>query len=165
MDRARLGGAPAAATSVLGRGGMATFDGRGPRDGDGGAGSGVAASGGEPPARQPPLARCGGRAAALFRPSARRASSLTTAERPIRIRPPVSAVAPADIRVGPRANSLSGIPNPIATTPDAATTIPKISSSTDIRFYAPRPHATAQRQPRCYGYQIILALFCPICNN
>jgi hypothetical protein len=48
--------------------------------------------------------------------------------------PPVSAVVPPDISVAPRVNSLNGMenPNPIAATPDAATTIPNISRTKAI---------------------------------
>src|SRR5262249_25365474 len=78
--------------------------------------------------------RAEGRVPALpLSASVTRASSATTAPRPIRMRPPVSAVLPVVMSVVPRVNSLIGMPNPIAATPAAATTIPSKVKITDMR--------------------------------
>jgi hypothetical protein len=119
-----------AGTSSLGRGAMGTV-GADMRAAGAAAGPAETAEGAASVASSE---RWVGRAAPLFKPSVSRASSLTTADRPIRMNPPVSAVVPPDISVAPRENSLNGMenPNPIAATPDAATTIPNINKTKAI---------------------------------
>ena len=73
-----------------------------------------------------------------FSAAVTRASSVTTADRPISRSPPTTAKAPAKIRVAPRLNSLIGIPNPIKAPPAAASSIPSTSRITDITL-TPRP--------------------------
>jgi len=85
-----------------------------------------------------------------LRASAKRESSVTTAESPIRMKPPISAVAPPSISVVPSVNSLSGIPNPIAATPQAATTIPRINNNTAIGL-RPARYATLRDSPTARG--------------
>jgi hypothetical protein len=129
--------------------------GRGPTALEGGRGPGTATGGGTALAGRTgdagsPSSLPRGRAAEGTRPkpSASRASSLTTAESPMRMKPPVRAVAPPTIKAVPRANSLSGIPNPMAATPHAATRIPKTNNSTDITLRPRRQrHAPQQAQP------------------
>ena len=100
-----------------------------------------------------------------FIASPSRRSSLTTADNPIRTKPPTSAVDPAEISAAPRLNSLAGIPkpNPIAATPHAATAVPKTHSTRPITP-TPRP-AHTRTAARRYGYRLILALFGSIRND
>src|SRR6476659_8309797 len=84
----------------------------------------------------------GGRAAGLasgrvLSASVIRPSSATTAANPIRTKPPANPVVPARTSVVPRVNSLIGIPNPIAATPAAASTIPNNDKITDIYIQVP----------------------------
>jgi hypothetical protein len=83
-----------------------------------------------------------------FIASPSRPSSLTTADNPIRTKPPTSAVEPPEISAAPKLNSLSGIPkpNPIAATPHAATAIPKTNSTIAISP-TPRPVRTHRGSP------------------
>src|SRR6202043_3380829 len=105
--------------------------------------------------------------------SAKRESSVTTAESPIRMKPPVSAVAPPHSSAAPSVDSLSETPNPIVARPHAATTTPRINNNTAIGL-RPARTATLRKSPLSarskhgahepppggyYGYQIILTLF------
>src|SRR5262249_60353802 len=90
----------------------------------------------------------GGRAGGAFPTGP---GGVPTADRPIRMRPPVSAVVPAMMEVVPRLNSLIVLPNPIVAMPAAATTIPNISNITDIRL-RPSRNPPYQVAARCYGY-------------
>jgi hypothetical protein len=56
------------------------------------------------------------------------------------------------------------MPNPIAATPEAATTTPNTNNTTDIRL-RPTRQRYARQQPGCHGYQRILALFRAGRNN
>ena len=78
--------------------------------------------------------------------SAKRESSVTTAESPIRIKPPVSAVAPAHSSAVPSVDSLSETPNPIVARPHAATTTPRINNNTAIGL-RPARTATLRKSP------------------
>ena len=115
-------------------------DGRGSAAaGGGGTATMLGAAGGGASTGSAP--RAAGRATGrVFNASRRRPSSLTTAARPIRIKPPVSPVTPVTMSVVPRVNSLIGIPNPIAATPTAAIRMPSKYKITDIR-----PRSTLQR--------------------
>src|SRR5262245_17300928 len=141
-----------AGTSGLGRwptGAALAGDGRGPAAaGGGGTATMLGAAGAG--ASTGSAARAAGRATGrVFDASPTRPSSLTTAARPIRIKPPVSPVTPVMMSVVPRVNSLIGIPNPIAATPAAATRIPSKYKITDI--HVPRDGGSRYR-PGCYGY-------------
>ena len=87
--------------------------------------------------------------ARAFSASATAPSSVTTADRPIRIRPPVSAVVPAMMDVVPRLNSLIVLPIRSWRCP-RGDHVPNISNVTDIA-YTPAPPAVRTRQARCYG--------------
>ena len=57
---------------------------------------------------------------------------LKQVSRPI-IKPPTMAVTPEPIRVFPKLNSLTGMPNPIITTPTTTATAPTPNNRPDIR--------------------------------
>src|SRR5262245_25357657 len=122
-------------------------DGRRPAAGGGGTATTLGAAGAG--ASTDSAARAAGRATGrVFNASLTRPSSLTTAARPIRIKPPVSPVTPDTMSVVPRVNSLIGIPNPIAARPAAATRIPSKYKITDIHV----PRDSGRWRPGCYGY-------------
>src|SRR3954471_1046858 len=104
----------------------------------------------------------GGRAAGLasgrvLSASVIRPSSATTAANPIRTKPPANPVVPARTSVVPRVNSLIGIPNPIAATPAAASTIPNNDKITDI-YASP----SANRLPRQSHGAMVTKEFDPV---
>jgi hypothetical protein len=71
---------------------------------------------------------------------------VTTAPTPMSIGPPTAPIAPLVIKVWPRAESLMGTPNTIATPPAPVIKIPKASRIKDI--LVPAQPLTPAQDPR-----------------